>query len=855
MNSTVEWGAKTEPLIFVAWRFAEPRSGSKATQLANDQSGRRRERMRLALAAFILFFVAYLTGCGGGGGSDPDSPPSGLSYATPNVFSVGAAIAPLSPTVTGEVSGYAVDPALPAGLVLNNATGVISGTPTAAAAAANYAVTASNSAGSTSVDISIAVNDVAPSITYDTASPALTVGQAVHGLTPQNAGGAATNWTVSPDLPAGLGLDSANGSIAGTPTVESAPAAYTVTAENSGGKSTFVLHISVGSVLLDLGHRTTIKTLKISSSRVLSQDFVGHWVLWNAATNLPVSSGDAECIAPCYNFRAYQPVDLAGPSVVIQTAAGFDVLDSSSGNGLSKIDTIAYWWSLAADGSYVSAGNTTALSVWSPAGALLLTRAGDYSGAKVFAAPNEIRIANGAAGSHVIETISIPSGTSSVSAAFQGQFHSWFLDGERFLSNVATSVWTYSKSAVQQDLTVLPTLENLGGQGGWLWTHSFQALDLYAVGASGSPVATYVPDAMRVSNMSMVMWSYTQQRGKVTQVDLSGPSPVATERDVPSTLRPTAYATADTGSRWMLGAEAGLIFDAGAPTGAPPYLDFGDAWSIVGAGNRAAVATASGRVLYFDVPSKALEGTIDSLADHLALSFDGSILATGDYYVGLPDRAYSVVTWSLPAKTEIHRWTYLGSDAQYPADLSLSGSGTMLGQILASSDSWTRQVTSSSGGAVLWSDTVSRDSNRNTISPIRISPDGTLIAVSSGRIPYGTNIYKNSVLVTAVPGWAAGWIDNNRLLVNDYIDSYPSFSGSAIYDSVGNQLARPSLPEIVQFQTATSDSIYDPKSNSIYSLTSGEAVWKSGRASDGKGALAGSRVIYQSGSSVVSEPY
>ena len=83
--------------------------------------------------------------------------PSGLSYTTPNTFIINTAITNLSPTVTGVVTLYGVSPALPAGLSLNTTTGVISGTPTIVAAAADYTVTASNSVGSTTFPIRITV--------------------------------------------------------------------------------------------------------------------------------------------------------------------------------------------------------------------------------------------------------------------------------------------------------------------------------------------------------------------------------------------------------------------------------------------------------------------------------------------------------------------------------------------------------------------------------------------------------------------------------------------------------------------------------------------------------------------------
>lgn len=87
--------------------------------------------------------------------------PANLSYsANPAVYTKGKAIAPNTPTVGGgAVASYAVAPALPAGLSLSGTTGVISGTPSIAKAAANYTVTAANAGGSTTKAVSIQVKN------------------------------------------------------------------------------------------------------------------------------------------------------------------------------------------------------------------------------------------------------------------------------------------------------------------------------------------------------------------------------------------------------------------------------------------------------------------------------------------------------------------------------------------------------------------------------------------------------------------------------------------------------------------------------------------------------------------------
>jgi N-acetylneuraminic acid mutarotase len=118
--------------------------------------------IRPRFTLFTLLLASFLAACGGGGGSSSTSPPpptapSDLKYPAAPTFVINTAITPLTPTVVGTVTSYSVSPALPAGLSLNATTGVISGTPTSAAAKANYTVKASNSAGSTTAVVSIVV--------------------------------------------------------------------------------------------------------------------------------------------------------------------------------------------------------------------------------------------------------------------------------------------------------------------------------------------------------------------------------------------------------------------------------------------------------------------------------------------------------------------------------------------------------------------------------------------------------------------------------------------------------------------------------------------------------------------------
>src|SRR5207237_544647 len=93
-----------------------------------------------------------------------DVAPTALTYSTnPATYTKGTAITDNTPASSGgTVVSYSVSPALPTGLACSASTGVISGTPMALSVATGYTVTATNSGGSTTVGVSITVNDVAP---------------------------------------------------------------------------------------------------------------------------------------------------------------------------------------------------------------------------------------------------------------------------------------------------------------------------------------------------------------------------------------------------------------------------------------------------------------------------------------------------------------------------------------------------------------------------------------------------------------------------------------------------------------------------------------------------------------------
>jgi hypothetical protein len=823
----------------------------------------------------LLVLALLLVSCsGGGGGSPAPSPPSNLSYAAVPVLTVGQAMSPLTPTVSGTVTSYGVQPALPSGLALSTSTGVISGTPAAASAAATYTVTASNSGGNASTGVAISVEVPKPMFSYGGNTFTLLTGLPAN-LTPTNSGGTATRWSVSPALPAGLTFNTADGTITGTPAVTAAAASYTVTAGNSTGTDAVTLMLTVESgVLLDVGHADMIVATRLTASRALTLDIASHWVLWDYMSAANLGNGSASCRTACAGtgvLAGVPKVDLAGSTVVIETSAALELRSAVDGSLLGGITAPIAWWKLATDGSYIASGNSSTLSVWSPAGVMMASRPGDYSKALAYAAPGEVRIALGPAGANVVETVTLPAGTSTKSPAFLGQFNTWFLDGQRFLTNTGNTVWTYSSAAVQQDLTAVPTIENLTGQGAWFWTapsDGIGTLILYKVGASATPAASYVMgDEVAIGSGSAIgLLEYGV--GSAHVVDLSGSTPTLTDYTVPNSNLSTFGAVSS--SHWLLGTRYGVLVDGPSLAGTPRYFGYGAPWSIAGSQQRAAIATASGAVLSFSSTTQELETTIDFLASQVQLSQDGTVLAAaGDENDAQYHDDWSIRIYSLPAGSLTFTFPYTFTGGTVPVEMTLSASGTVLGQGLmmglgSTSLSCGRQATAVTGGAPIWSEpfTASTASCADVLQPIRISDDNTLIAAGNTKDQNAaTNIYNNGMLATAVPGWAVAWLDNTHILLNNYTgppNTMPVYSGSTVYDASGVQVSAPALPQLGTqraVQVLSADSVYDPSLNSIFSVSTGMPTWTSASPNRGVGAVAGARVVFASGNLVLTQPF
>jgi hypothetical protein len=822
---------------------------------------------------FAFLTAIALAGCGGGGGGSggggggsttpPIPAPSSLAYSAPPAFTVGQAIAPLTPTVTGQVASYTVNPALPAGLTLSSSTGVISGTPTTITATTPYAVTASNVTGSIATSVSITVNDVPPTLGYPSPSYSFTANVAAQTVTPTAGGGTVTGWSISPALPAGLSFDTKSGNISGTPTAAAASAVYVVTATNSGGSATATLTVAVAAApLLDLGHATEVKVVRANGGDVLSLDIHAHWILQNYSSGNTLASGDVPCDGtPCTALAPtvlnFTPVDLAGSVMMDAVSGGVEVRSATDGHLLTTLAGSFAWYRLASDGSYICAGSTTSITAWSPSGQTLFTEKGDYSQANVFAAPSQVLVALGAGGPTLIESISVATGSSSLSPAFQGTFAVWFADGSRFLTNQGNVVWTYSDAAVQQDVTQVSSMVTLGGQGNWLWTYANGgSVNIYQVGASAAPAFSqnYGIESLPVSSGSTLS-VLAFGAGQLTNIDLSGTTPVATSYSVP-----LAYLSAFTtipGGAWIVANEHGVLFDGATVAASQPrYLTLGSAWSITGGADYFSIATASGQIFSYDAATNALVSTLNFSSSLLAASATGTILAaTADALDAQYSPSRTLNVYSLPSGNILNTLTYVPSIN--PLTISLSADGTVLEAPLENTSGCSVEALDLTNSAVLWCGTATG------YGAVQLSPDGTLIAASSQGLPSpSTSLYKNGVLVGAIPGLPVGWLDNSRLLVNNYVvnNNVPgaaTYTGATIYDSLGNPGSTLSLPELSVIEPLTANALYAPRTNAIMSLTNGATTWASGDASldIGIGTVAGTQVIFASGTSVLAQPY
>jgi hypothetical protein len=172
---------------------------------------------------------------------------------------IAATSAITAPAVTGT-KVFSITPALPAGLSLNGANGVVSGTPTALQSVRDHIITVADGVnfGVSTVRITI----VAPAqLTPTTQS---LVGRVGVAITPTSAAtsaqlGATRTFSIVPALPAGLTLNTSTGVISGTPSAVSPTVTHTIigTDGTNTATSTITIVVSVTGLPSSSGNNST----------------------------------------------------------------------------------------------------------------------------------------------------------------------------------------------------------------------------------------------------------------------------------------------------------------------------------------------------------------------------------------------------------------------------------------------------------------------------------------------------------------------------------------------------------------------------------------------------------------------
>lgn len=146
-------------------------------------------------------------------------------------------------TAAGSATTYSASP-LPAGLSIVNATGVITGTPTAVGTTfVLLGATNATGTGNATLAITVATAGVAPVITNNPLSAAGTVGTPFSFMV--TASGLPTTYGASP-LPAGLVVVTATGAITGVPT-RAGSTVVQLSARNAAGSDTAALTLTIAN--------------------------------------------------------------------------------------------------------------------------------------------------------------------------------------------------------------------------------------------------------------------------------------------------------------------------------------------------------------------------------------------------------------------------------------------------------------------------------------------------------------------------------------------------------------------------------------------------------------------------------
>ena len=613
----------------------------------------------------------------------------------------------------------------------------------------------------------------------------------------------------------------------------------------SGGRS--------GTLSFDLGHTTSINLMRVAGDRILSQETAGHWKLWDSTTRDVVLSGDAA-----------SALDLAGDTLAVTTSPTAAVVRSATdAHLLASLTLPGAALHVGPGGAYVWSAGTTALRAWTPAGALVVDVAGDYSQAKVVAVSGELRVALGPAGAGVIERVVV--GTSArTTTPFVASFAAWFDDGAHFIAHTGDTVFIDALDGTQVQVVAFPAgaWMTAGGWGNYFWTARGTG-SIYSIGNSTPLVSSSFPT---ISDSTADVPGYLVGTSSAGIILVFTASSVSELLLAPLVGTPVLVAASPEG-HWAVGTSDGLVYDGRS---ALPRLSLscGNMLSISGAPTGDAAISVSTRQIVvaqfgaagptstpyrLDVAEPANVGSVE-------LTFDGTELATSSTFTQYGGGFTQLHLLSLPTGATLSSWA--ATQGTGYSRLRVAGGGGLV--------SFIQDLSGTRSAAIVRTLQPAAQVYRSSTDPGEVpllAPGGQSFAlVASNRSPVTTRIYKrDGTLVTAVAGTGIVWMDDNRLLTIEVLFSGPTTYQGHLFDAMGNSLGDVPLVPMGNVNVVGTDGVYSTLQNSIYALTSGNATWTGsfpatlgGQFTDvgaRLGGVAGGYVLYLSGHEVIAERY